>query len=84
VATYRLAVTKTGKGSGVVGGSGAAIQCGLFCADRLDFGTVVTFTAAPLRGSRFVRWTGACRGSKPACSLRVAGNTTLGAVFARR
>jgi hypothetical protein len=84
VPTYRLTVTKAGKGSGLVDGSGAAIQCGLFCTDRLDAGTTLTLTAAPVRGSRFVRWTGACRGSKPVCSLGVAGNTTLGAVFARR
>jgi subtilisin family serine protease len=84
VPTYRLSVTKAGKGSGVVGGSGAAIQCGLFCADRLDAGTIVTLTAAPVRGSRFVKWTGPCGGSKPFCSLRVAGNAVVVAVFARR
>ena len=38
---------KAGRGAGVVGGSGGAIQCGEFCADRLDAGTVVTLTAAP-------------------------------------
>ena len=53
VPVYRVAVSKAGRGSGVVGGSGAAIQCGDFCADRLDAGTVVTLTAAPMRGSRF-------------------------------
>ena len=55
VPVYRLAVSKAGRGAGVVGGSGAAIQCGEFCADRLDAGTVVTLTAAPMRGSRFRR-----------------------------
>jgi subtilisin family serine protease len=84
VPTYPVAVAKAGGGSGVVGGSGAAIQCGLFCADRLEVGTVVTLTAAAARGSRFVRWTGVCRGSKPFCSFRVAVATTIVAVFAKR
>jgi hypothetical protein len=84
VPVYRLAVTKAGSGSGVVGGSGAAIQCGDFCADRLDAGTVVTLTAAPMRGSRFLRWAGACRGSRPYCAVRLSAPTTITALFVRR
>jgi len=78
---YRLAVTATGRGT--VGASGAAIQCGRFCADRLDAGTVVTLTAAPARGSRFVRWRGACGGTKPVCVVRMARPLTAAAIFAR-
>jgi subtilisin family serine protease len=62
VATYRLVVAKGGRGEGTV--TGGAIECGLFCADRLDAGASVTLTAAPARRSRFVRWLGAC-GSLP-------------------
>src|SRR4029453_9009304 len=51
-----------GTGAGTVVGSGAAIQCGRFRADRLDAGTVVTLTAAlragqPLRAlERSLPW----------------------------
>jgi subtilisin family serine protease len=83
VPTYRLAVVKVGKGSGVVTGSGAAIECGLFCADRLDRGTVVTLAAAPLEGSRFLRWQGACHDAGRACVVRIATPATAVAVFAR-
>jgi subtilisin family serine protease len=81
--TYRLTVARAGTGSGTVGASGAAIQCGLFCRDRLDAGTVVTLTAAGTHGSRFLRWQGACRGSRPSCIVRVTGPATAVAVFAK-
>ena len=80
VATYRLFVGKAGHGAGTV--TGGAIECGLFCADRLDAGTLVTLRAAPLRGSRFLRWLGDCRGTRPVCALRIAGPTKTIAVFA--
>jgi hypothetical protein len=84
VPLYRLAVSRSGTGSGVVGGSGAEIRCGLFCTDRLDAGTTVTLTAAPARGSRFVRWEGACRGTRPFCVVRLAGPRSVTARFVRR
>jgi len=83
VPTYRLAVSRAGPGIGTVGGAGAEIQCGEFCSDRLDTGTAVTLTAAPARGSRFLRWRGACRGTKRYCVVRMAGPATAIAVFAK-
>jgi subtilase family protein len=80
VPTYRLYVGKAGKGAGAV--TGGAIECGLFCTDRLDGGTRVILRAAPLRGSRFLRWLGVCRGTRPTCALRIAGPTKTTAVFA--
>jgi subtilisin family serine protease len=83
VPLFRLTVTKAGKGSGAAGGSGAEIQCGEFCSDRLDAGTKVTLTAAPIRGSRFAFWQGACRGTRPYCVIRMTRPQTAVAVFAR-
>jgi hypothetical protein len=83
VPTYSLTVSRKGAGSGTVRAAGAAIQCGRFCRDRIDAGTAVTLTAAPTRGSRFVRWHGSCRGTRPSCSLRMAAPATAVAVFAK-
>jgi hypothetical protein len=80
IATYRLFVGKAGKGAGTV--TGGAIECGLFCTDRLDASTRVTLRAAPLRGSRFLGWLGDCHGTRPVCALRIAGPTKTIAVFA--
>ena len=80
VPTFRLVVARSGRGSGTV--AGAAIECGLFCADRLDRGTTVTLTAAPAPRSRFVRWLGACGSVKPACALRMTRPARVTAVFA--
>jgi subtilisin family serine protease len=79
VPTFRLVVGKAGKGTGTV--TGGAIECGLFCADRVDAGTSVTLTATPMHRSRFVRWLGGCRGGKPVCVVRIAGPTKTVAVF---
>jgi subtilisin family serine protease len=83
IPTYRLTVARAGTGFGTVGASGAAIQCGLFCRDRLDAGAVATLTAAPARGSRFLGWRGACRGTRVSCVVRVTGPATSVAVFAK-
>ncbi len=83
VATYRLVVSRTGRGSGTVGGSGAEIQCGDFCSDRLDAGRVVRLTATPSRGSRFLLWRGVCRGSRRSCVVRMSAPATAVAVFVK-
>jgi subtilisin family serine protease len=78
VATFSVFIGK--KGTGTV--TGGAIECGRFCADRLDAGTPLTLRAAPFRRGRFVRWLGDCRGIRPVCVLRIAGPTKTIAVFA--
>jgi subtilisin family serine protease len=78
VPVFRVLVGR--KGGGIV--TGGAIECGLFCTDRLDRGAALTLTAKPFRGNRFVRWLGACRSTRPACALRIAGPTKTVAVFA--
>jgi Subtilase family len=81
VETYRLVVARAGKGLGTVTSSGAALECGAFCVDRLDTGTTVTISAAPARRSRFGRWQGTCRGTRPSCLLRIVRTARVTAVF---
>lgn len=62
-ATYTLAVSKSGTGSGVVKSTPAGIDCGSQCTTSFNLGTAVTLTATPGSRSTFVGWSGACSGS---------------------
>jgi hypothetical protein len=75
-----LVVRKVGSGS--VTSRPAGIACGTRCRFAFAPG-VVTLNARPAPGWRFARWQGACRGTKAACSLRLAGPAAATAVFVR-
>jgi hypothetical protein len=81
---FRLVVRKAGAGRGTVVGAPVGIRCGARCSAIVARGRSVRLTAKPGRGSRFVGWRGACRGSRATCTLRVTGNTIVTASFARR
>ena len=55
-----LTVSKTGNGDGTVTSTPAGITCGAACAANFPGGTTVTLAAAPLPGSVFAGWSGAC------------------------
>jgi Divergent InlB B-repeat domain len=76
----RLTVHVTGRGS--VTSSG--LRCARSCSTQRVDGTRLTLRASAPRGWRFVRWTGGCRGTRPACTVVLAAATNVGAVFARR
>jgi len=65
----------------VAGGKGSVISvptgidCGKTCSTSLPAGTALTLNAVPEPGFVFVNWTGACSGTRPACSL--VGNTSV-------
>jgi List-Bact-rpt repeat protein len=75
-----LTVHKLGRGT--VTSSPTGISCGGRCSQRFAPGPV-TLIAKPLRGWRFARWQGGCRGPKPVCRLRLQRGTTVAAVFAQ-
>ena len=67
-------------GSGHVVGSPAGISCPGRCRATYAAGAVVTLTAAPAKGSSFLRWGGSCRGAA-VCRVRVAGLAAVAAQF---
>lgn len=71
-------VAKDGTGSGTV--RSESLDCGGSCDATLDFGDRQTLVADAERGSRFVRWRGACAAS-PRCTLAVGPVTRVTAVF---
>ena len=60
-ATQNLSVAITGSGSGIVtmGPGGSICRTGT-CTAAFDSGALVTLTAVPVAGSRFVGWSEAC------------------------
>jgi hypothetical protein len=55
---FTLTVTKAGTGSGTVTSSPAGIDCGAYCSEDYQSGTIVTLTATSNSGSDFTNWSG--------------------------
>jgi hypothetical protein len=77
-----IAVMK--RGSGMVESSPKGISCGSTCRYRFQTGSQVKLIAKPSRSSRFTRWIGGCKHSKPTCRVRIRGDMRITAVFQRR
>lgn len=67
-------------GSGTVTSSPAGITCGTTCTARFDPGTIVTLTAKPDRGSRFLGWQQGCSGTAR-CTVRLNSAQSVIACF---
>jgi hypothetical protein len=78
-----LALARTGKGKGKITSSPHGISCGKRCSHGFAYGTTVTLKAKPAKGSRFMRWSGACKGTGK-CRLTVTDNVKIGARFVLR
>jgi Fe-S cluster biogenesis protein NfuA len=70
-----LKLSVTGKGK---------ITCGGTCARTIPGGNPVTLHAVPAKGFRFVRWNGACAGTKPTCRPATDFAVSVHAAFRRR
>jgi hypothetical protein len=68
-------------GGGTVKSHPGSVNCGRKCSARLAPG-VVTLTATPSTGWRFVRWQGACRGIKPTCRVTLAAGRSATVIVA--
>jgi uncharacterized repeat protein (TIGR02543 family) len=77
---HTLTVTKKGKGK--VTSSPAGVSCGADCTESYPEATAVTLTKKPSKGWHFVKWTGACTGTK-ACALTMDGDKSVQATFAK-
>jgi hypothetical protein len=80
--SYRLSVRVSGKGS--VRGPGAGIRCPGRCASPAPSYVPLRLSAQPAKGWKLRSWTGACRGSRPTCTVPMSANTSARAVFVRR
>lgn len=79
---YAVTVTKGGNGTGDVTSTPAGIDCGLTCAQVLQYGARLTLTATAADNSTFVGWQGACTGSNPVCTITVNAAQPVTATFA--
>ena len=59
------------------------ISCGKTCSHGYGYGMSVTLKAKPARGSRFLRWSGACKGTGR-CTITTTDNVTVNARFVLR
>jgi serine protease len=80
VATYGVAVSRSGSGSGTVTSSVAGITCGSTCAAEFPSGSALTLTAVPDSGSVFLGWQGGCAGLGT-CPLTMDGEKAVTAIF---
>jgi hypothetical protein len=79
-------VTRVGSdgGFGNVTSTPAGLDCGAVCMATFDPGQLVTLTATPDAGARFVGWSGACAGTAPTCTLVAAvGTQAVTATFVK-
>jgi phospholipase C len=75
-----LTVSLAGNGQGAVTSSPAGINCGTTCSASFTSGTSVSLTAAPVAGSSFGGWSGACTGTG-ACSVALTTDSSVTATF---
>ena len=78
---YTLSVNKTGTGNGTITSSPAGINCGTDCIELLNYGTLVTLTAASSIGSTFVGWSGGGCSGTGTCNITITSATTVTATF---
>jgi hypothetical protein len=79
--TYRLSLSVGGKG---VIRTSVGTACARSCSRAVAAEQVVRLRAQPRKGQRFVRWSGACRGKKLTCTVRLTANRSVRAQFATR
>src|SRR5262249_39114658 len=80
--TYTLAATKKGPGS--ITSNPQGINCGSVCWAAYANGTVVTLTAVPVKGARFLGWSGAGCSGTGICTVTLNAKVSVTARFTQR
>ncbi len=78
---YRLTVGVSGRGT--VRSSRAGITCRPRCSAAFPSFVPLGLTATPAKGWRFRSWAGACRGTRPICTVPMTAAANARAVFSR-
>jgi len=84
VSTYDLTISKTNSRAGTVTSMPVGLSCRTNCSlgvSSFASGEQVSLRATPAKGKRFVRWGGACSGTKPNCMVVMTANKFVSAVF---
>lgn len=74
-ARVAMHLSHTGKGS---------IACRPACKSTVAAGSPLVLTAVPAKGWKFVRWSGACKGTRTTCRLTPAAAFAAHATFAKK
>jgi hypothetical protein len=80
-AIFRLAVTISGKGTVTIAGTA---PCVTTCTRSQASFAPAKLAARPAKGWRFVRWGGACKGTRATCTVPMSGPTRATAVFKKK
>ena len=80
---FTLSFTKAGPADGAIdiNASDSVTTCTENCATAFPSGTPVRLTARPASGKSFTGWSGACRGAKATCTLRLRSSASVMATF---
>jgi len=76
-----LATSGSGTGTLSVSANGITQHCNGACTMSFGQGTSVTLTSEPAPGAALVAWSGACRGRKASCVVRMSTAKTVNARF---
>ena len=76
-----LYISKMGTGNGTVASTDGNIDCGSYCSETYNQGTIVTLTATPDAGSTFTGWADDCSGTASPLDVLMDHDKTCTATF---
>lgn len=79
----KVGLTVTVTGSGKVTSAPAGIACRPKCKALFTRGITAALRAAPAKGWKFARWTGACTGAATRCNVKLTTAKKAGAIFTK-